>query len=45
MAPDLIQIKIRRADHARLVKFGDAGDSIADAMEKALDAAEGRKRE
>jgi hypothetical protein len=43
MSTDLIQIKIRREDHARLVKFGHAGDSIAAAMKKALDAAEGKK--
>lgn len=45
MSTDLIQIKIRREDHARLTKFGNAGDSIADAMKNALDAAEGRKAE
>lgn len=45
MATDLIQIKIERADHARLVKFGNVGESIADAMRNVLDVAEGKRSE
>lgn len=37
---ELIQVKIRRADHARLKRYGKAGESIADAMAAALDYAE-----
>lgn len=36
----LTQVKIRRADHIRLKRYGNAGDSIATAMAKALDYAE-----
>jgi hypothetical protein len=37
---NLTQVKIRRADHVRLKRYGKAGDSIADAMAAALDYAE-----
>jgi hypothetical protein len=37
---DLIQIKIKRVDHARLKRYGKAGESIADAMTASLDYAE-----
>ena len=37
---NLTQVKIRRADHIRLKRYGKAGDSIADAMTLALDYAE-----
>jgi hypothetical protein len=37
---NLTQVKIRRADHTRLKRYGKAGDSIADAMMVALDYAE-----
>jgi hypothetical protein len=37
---DLIQIKIKRSDYDRLVKFGVAGEPVHEAETRALDKAE-----
>ena len=39
---DLIQIKIKRSDYDRLVKFGFAGEPVHEAETRALDKAEGK---
>lgn len=38
---NLIQIKIKRSDYDRLVKFGVAGEPVHEAETRALDKAEG----
>ena len=42
---DLIQIKIKRSDYDRLVKFGVAGEPVHEAQTRALDKAECEKEE